>query len=108
MKVIGKTDRGYLVEATTEELTVCAGYRKAEDLPGWSYNSSRENSWQGKLPIGTTIDVTAAHTYLQKLREAESPVKAAAKFMRELAGMVEGCLPTTIVLPDAEVGAVDG
>lgn len=100
MKIIGKTRTGYLVEATEEELGHCAGWSYPTQHAGYQKGYSGNNYVSG-FPIGTVIEVTAAHTYLEMLHDAEKPVKAAAKFMRELAGMIEGCLPTTIVPPPA-------
>ena len=106
MKVIAKTDSGYLVEATGEELARAAGYRWLNsDVPGAKIErGSYSEKWV--LPIDTKIDVSAAHDYLRNLRDSEDKCKSSAAFLRGMADMIDAALPTTIVPPDStESGA---
>lgn len=97
MKIIGKTDRGFIVEADADELAQAAGYRSA-----WSWAHGLNVKQEQILTIGTVIQTTVAVQWLEKLREKEKGVRGAAAFMRQLADHVEAGLPSTIVPPETE------
>ena len=93
MKIIGKaSDSVYLVEATDTELARAAGYRYFSDIPDYDVRHGYR--------IGTTIDVIAAFTYLQKLRENEKAVADSKAVLEALAKMLGMTLPTTFLPPD--------
>jgi hypothetical protein len=100
MRVIAKTDNGYLVEATGDELAHAAGYRLVNsNIPGARVErGSYSDEWV--LPINTKVDVTAAHNYLHELRQQEDKVKSSAAFLRGMADMMDAALPTTIIPPN--------
>lgn len=102
MKIIAKTAKGYLVEASQAELTHVAGYFHATEVPGWQREGY--SSYNGSFPIGTEIKPSASYDYLKKLREAEADVKKSEGMLRALADMLHQALPETIVPPDVAEG----
>lgn len=97
MKVIARTNHGYLVETTDEELCHAAGYVSLASLPG-ARRVDAYYTWE--IPIGTIIHPTLTHTYLQKLRDHEAKCKSSAAFLRGMADMIDSSLPTTIIPPE--------
>lgn len=91
MKVIGKTQNGFLVEASEDELAKCAGFETTWHMP--IIKDRHPRTWH----LGDEIKVTETHTYLGKLRANERQVKDSAQFLRAMADMVAGALPSTIV-----------
>jgi len=89
MKIIAKTECGYLVEATDIELLNAAGHEHWE-----------ADKLLGRHPIGRTIVVTATHNYLKTLRGKEETLRAAAEQFRAMATFMEQSLPTTIIPQD--------
>lgn len=92
MKIIGKTEDGYLVEATDKEICYAAGYRYTTQMP----NASK---YGDTFRIGTVVNVTTAHVFIHDLRENETKCRAAAALLCGMAQMIEGAMPTTIIPP---------
>ncbi len=103
MKIIGKTSRGYLVEASDYELLRCSGHGSFRDVPGWRQTGSYND---GTFQIGTEIKVTDTHDYLAKLRDNEASIRGGSKLLRAMADVIDAGLPTTIV-PPVEVVKMD-
>lgn len=97
MKIIGKTEGGYIVEATSEELSNAAGYRTAADAPGWT--SGHRYYGDGTFAIGTKFKVTETHKFLHDLRQQEAKVRDAAAQLKALSQMMTAALPSTVVPP---------
>jgi hypothetical protein len=109
MKIVGKTDNGYLVETTEREMAISCGF-DYESEKGWrEHTNDARDKYRGReeLKIGGTIEIIAAHNYLNKLREKEATVRTTAKIMRELAEMMDAGVPTAVV-PPPEQGASGG
>lgn len=99
MKVIAKTNTGYLVEATADELAQAAGYRHfaaaVHRAPGFIYNDYHVS----QIPIGTVVHVDKAQSYLEALHSQEKKCRDSAAFLRGMADMLDAALPTTIIPP---------
>lgn len=98
MKIIGKTTDGYLVETTEREMAIACGFTW-ESEKEWKHHIISARDQYGNLKIGSTVEIRAAHDYLQHLRQKETTVKTAAKVLRELAEMMEAGVPTALVPP---------
>lgn len=83
MKVIGKTEYGWILEASTGEIEDLAGEYK-RDLQG-----RRSRVVQGcNVRIGTTFDVHSMYKALTTLRE-NTTAKDVAERLRSLATLIE-------------------
>lgn len=92
MKIIGKTDNGYLVEAEEHEIAVAAGFSNAYDS-AWPFREHRT------IPSGTKIDVVAARDWHSRIQNDIASVRKSADIMRGLAEMISGSLPDIVVAP---------
>lgn len=100
MKIIGKTDTGYIVYATGDELAQAAGYYSLYSARG---KISGLDDRSITLPIGAEINVTKTHRYLEDLRNKDAEVSKSVTLLRALADMLHSALPTTIVPPSDDV-----
>lgn len=102
MKIIGKTAKGYLVEADPTELALCAGYSSfyAASVRGSGF--TRDHNGRELVALGAQIKVDATFRYLEKLRENEAKCKSSAAFLRGMADMIDAAMPTTIIPPGEE------
>ena len=98
MKIIGKTESGYLVEASALELANSAGYAHPCEAPCFKRSDSY-NSYVGYFPIGAEFKPTLSFDYLRQLRQHEDKVKTSESILRALADMLHGALPTTVIPP---------
>jgi spore maturation protein SpmA len=106
MKIIGKTENGYIVEATDDELAHAAGYHAGYAAPGWDANLG--GRWgRGAFPIGTKLKVTDAHRYMQELRNGEDKARDSAAQLKALATMISAALPTTVIPPKTGEAAAE-
>lgn len=105
MKIIGKTDKGFIVEATEDELARCAGLRWSGGSFDQACGIADGYGRDKKIRIGCVIDVTAATEYVYKIKEHEKACRDSARILRTLADMVDGALPTTIIDPPAAPAA---
>ncbi len=105
MKIIAKTDGGYLVETTEHELAQACGFRWDTDKDWRQHTASARNRNEHNQPlaIGGEIQVIPANGYLQQLRDKEATVRVAGKTLRELSELMLGALPTAVI-PPAERG----
>lgn len=92
MKIIGKTDNGYLVEATETELAIAAGFNSSYD-GSWPFRENRS------IPSGTKIDVTAARDWHSRIRNDSHGAKKCVDLLRGLAEMIDGALPDVVIAP---------
>lgn len=100
MKIIGRSERGAIVEMDDDELARAAGY--------YSANAAREkhpeairktDSYDYQFRIGTTIPVSEMYQTLTKLHEQEARLKDAAGMLRTMADMMTSALPETLIAP---------
>ena len=90
MKVIAKTEGGFLVQATETELANAAGFH--------AYSAP----WRGdrsELKLGTIIKVSDNYAYFESIREAGKTVNAKADQLRKLADLIDSGIPTIVVVP---------
>lgn len=100
MKIIGRTNHGYIVEATDVELANAAGFNEPFQAPGFERdNGSYHRGW---FKVGTEFHPIETHQYLTKLRDQEAKVRQSETHLRALADMLHAALPTTIIPPTAE------
>lgn len=104
MKIIGRTESGYIVEAEANELARCAGfasaYSAAEAGDHQKPNGfSRDHYSRPSIAFGTKIEVNATFRYLENLREQEAKCKSSAAFLHGMADMLDGAMPTTLIPP---------
>jgi len=108
MKIVGRTDNGYLCQISEEEIGIITGFGRyptygdrKEDFyratgrpkPTGSYGS------YGEIPTDTTINVSEMHSYIRDLREKENKAKQLARTLTELAEMITSGLPTIAIAP---------
>jgi hypothetical protein len=97
MKIIGQSRDGYLIDATEQELALCAGYLGHADADWKKVRPSLGGSWDSQpLSIGAQI-LPVVTPYMNRLRENEAKAKASAEMLRTLADMITSHLPTTII-----------
>lgn len=101
MKIVAKTEKGYLVETDEREIAMALGY-------GWESDGgfieatkvARENnSHNPKLKIGGEIQIRPVHQYLTQLQDKELSIKSAARTLRELSELMLAGIPTAVVPP---------
>lgn len=92
MKVIGKTDNGYLVEATETELAIAAGFYSEYDAK-WPFKERRN------IPSGSIINVTAARDWHSRIQNDTHGARKCVDLLRGLAEMIDGALPDVVIAP---------
>lgn len=111
MKIIGKTEKTFLVEATHEELLRTAGCHDMEEFVkqnGAKYVDQKSSyKWDWTFKIGATLDVVSTYNWVQKLRAQEKQILASADILGNLAEMLRQGIPSAIV-PPPEQGSSGG
>ena len=102
MKVIAKTDAGYLVEATLGELVNVAGSERLDQV---GFVKERAGStgygrdWH--IPIGSTVNVSERFKVLDAMEKGRDRVLGSAAALRGMAELVEKSIPEGLTLPPA-------
>lgn len=98
MKIIAATKDTYIVEATGDELAACIGH-SALWMTEQAYPNLFDDGYQGRkrLRIGAEIMPTVPLAFLEKLREKQRVAANSAQILRELANMIQGVLPETVL-----------
>jgi hypothetical protein len=105
MKIVGRTDAGYLVEATELELANVAGHAYAHQAP-WAQKRGSGYGHDAKpIPTGTVIEVTNRFQHLLAMETREADVREAAGTLRALATLAEKTLPSVLFPPEPEAEA---
>lgn len=95
MKIIGRTSKGYLIEATETEISHVAGFRHTRDDEWRRFlklsGGLRQN---GGVVEGTEIPVSDLWNRLGKFRESEESLKRHAQTLHAMAEMLEAALPS--------------
>lgn len=103
MKVIGKSEAGYLLAATEAELNRLAGCPYGHNTPWGKANP------QGRgVPMGTEFAITERFDRIAAIEAAEAKVREGAAALRALAGLAEKTLPTAVSLPTPGAEAESG
>lgn len=100
MKVIAKTDGGYLVEATLGELVQVAG----ESYVNKADFTTEVPSGYGKkwtIPIGSTVNVSERFQILDALEKSRDRVLGSAAALRGMAELIDKSIPEGLTLPPA-------
>jgi len=102
MKVIAKTDAGYLVEATLGELAQVAGsprIDKVDFVKETVASSGYGRDWT--IPIGSTVNVSERFKTLQAMEESRDRVLGSAAALRGMAELIDKSIPEGLTLPPA-------
>lgn len=96
MKIIGKTQAGFLVDMTIHEIVRVAGYRYAfED--GWKKLPGVDRD--GNPSIGSEIAITAISDFHARITADQQKARDAASTLRALAGLLDGAMPDVVLPP---------
>lgn len=102
MKVIAKTDTGYLVEARLDELVNVAGSDRLDKV-----DFVKERTGAGgygrdwHIPIGSTVNVSERFKVLDAMEKGRDRVLGSAAALRGMAELVEKSIPEGLTLPPA-------
>jgi hypothetical protein len=102
MKIVGRTDDGYLAQISDGEIGICLGfgpYPSYGDTKEAWYKATSQDSRNPGIKTGTKIDVYAAHNYLRTLAEKQEQAKVCASVLRQLADMITTGLPAVVIPP---------
>jgi hypothetical protein len=105
MKIIGKTEKGFLVEASQYELLNCAGVNSMDAFVkqnGAFYVDQKGNRWDWSFQIGASFSVSNTFAWVQSLREQEKQILASADILGNLSEMLRGGIPSAIIPQTAE------
>lgn len=80
MKIIGKTQYGFLISASGDELAKIQGKKYETGL-----------NYEARPHIGQEIDVDEAWDHLAKFKEAASDIKNASDTLRAVAQLSDQC-----------------
>lgn len=106
MKIIGKTENGYLVETTENEIAQAFGFDWSSDRDFIeATRRARSNNAGNSLMIGAEIQIGEAHRYLAQLRDKELAVRTAGKTLRELSELMLAGVPTAVAPPKQPAGS---
>lgn len=101
MRIIGKTEKGFLLEATEDEVANLLGYYGSYSLPKREYYHSCE-----KLRIGDEVNIAAMFKHLYGLAsESREIVMTVAKLRAaaDLIGTLPNPLTAVVAKPDVEI-----
>lgn len=98
MKIIGRQGGKYILTATDTEIAHACGYKAANEMPSWEFQRGGR-PWEGTLSDSFMYMPSAAQNYLAELREHEEKTRSSAAFLRGMADMIDGALPTTVIPP---------
>jgi len=88
MKIIGKTEKGYIAEFSEHELAKINGFRSCYD-DDWRRLKGRQ-----ELKIGTILDVSKLANKVTRIKDNEAKVLNAITTFRHLADALEECWPS--------------
>jgi len=110
MKIVGRTDDGYLAQITVEEIGVITGfgkypmYGRDEDKARFARAIGTKTVHE-KIPTHTIIDIIVGVDYIAKVRGKIKTAKKTASELRELADMLDNAIPAIIIPPSEEPNA---
>ena len=106
MRVVGKTDKGYLCQITVDEMGMIMGFGKypsygSEEKKQAFRKALGKSDRMEEIPTNTDIQIHVGMDYIESVRSRIKTAKSAATALRELAEMLESPAPT-VILPPAE------
>lgn len=102
MKVIGKTDTGYLVEANLAELVHLSGESWVQKAGFVKQQAARSGyGYDADIPIGTVIEVSPRFKRLEELEAARDRVLSSVSSLRGLADLLDKAIPPGLDIPAA-------
>jgi len=110
MKVVAKTDKGYLVQISYEELGVITGFGK---YPAYGSDEKKAKFCKAvgikdshsTIPTDTVIEVISGVDYIARIRNKATTVKKTANELRELADLLDKSIPDILIPPAEEPNA---
>lgn len=106
MKVVGKTDGGYLCQISEYEIGVITGYgsypRGGEDKSKRFAKATGRDTASVPIPTNTEIQILMGLQYIEGIRSKVRTVGIAAAALREMADMLDKPLPTVLEPPETE------
>lgn len=107
MKIIGNTDKGYLVMASEDELAIATGHTNTYS-PGWkALKRDIGVSDTARLPIGTTVSVQAVFRYNASIAAHAEKARESSSTLRALADLIDRTAPDAMIPPAPEGEAVE-
>jgi hypothetical protein len=95
MKILAKTDHGYLVEANFTELCNVAG--KPYDDAGTLGSVSTDRYYRHReFPIGTQFEVSPVYKHIENLRAKASEAQKSSRIIRALCDAIDNEVPGTV------------
>jgi hypothetical protein len=100
MKIVGRTDDGYLAQVRIDELALIMGfghsafYGKTAEPFKMALGISREGE---TVRTGTEIEIRTGFDYLRTLTENQAKARACAATLRQIADMITTGLPEVVV-----------
>ena len=98
MKIVGRTDNGYIAQVSETELGIIMGYGRYAEYGKRKdeFKNNLNKDCNGTIKTNTEIRVVSGLDYLQTIREKIKTAQKTAKELRELADMLDNPIPTTI------------
>ena len=106
MKIVGKTDTGYLAQITEVEIGVITGFGKypqyGDDTQKRAFGAATGRIYPGLdiIPTNTEIQVVKGLEYIEAVKERVVTAQKTAKALRELADMLDNPLPVVLAPED--------
>lgn len=100
MKIIGKTDTGYLVEASLAELVQVSG-ESWVNKAGFVQQTQSSSGYgrDAHIPLGTIIEVSPRFKRLEELEAARDRVLGSISSLRGLADLLDKAIPPGLAIP---------
>ena len=106
MKIVGKTDQGYLCQITETEIGIITGFglypTYGESKEAFYLATGQKKNGYGSpngIPTDTEINVVGMHSYIQQLKDKQKTAKKLAKELIEIAEMITTGLPEVAIAP---------
>lgn len=86
MKIIGKTEKEFIITAHEDEIANLLGYYYESSMPG---HKDKRYGCHEKLRIGDQINIAAMYGHLRSIQEAGSDVAKVVAKLRTAADLIE-------------------
>ena len=92
MKIVGKTDNGFLVQISETEIGIVAGFGRYP-----RYDDKRKEEFISLLRTNVEIPVVVGLEYITKVSDRIKSARKAADELRELADMLDSAVPELFI-----------
>ena len=105
MRIVGRTDEGYLAQITEDEIHLICGAGRYpaycdDDTKTKALSMTGRKSFRDHIPTNTTIEILKGFNLASEIRDKRKSALKAAKELREIADLLESP-PKLICEPDA-------